>query len=124
MATAVKSTIPFVVPQEVPAELITQLQLTAFLSLRRGLHQLQEQVEISYERYGCMICETSERPHAGNGMCSRCRAKWFGRLTQIIKEGIECAPALRSRGATRVARFLPETASAGSPHRKIGRAHV
>jgi hypothetical protein len=45
MATASKS-IPFIVsPQSVPAEPITQQELTTFLSLRGRLSQLESQVE-------------------------------------------------------------------------------
>lgn len=32
-----------------------------------------------YEWGGCIICKTTELPHAGNGMCARCR----GRIHQL-----------------------------------------
>src|SRR5580704_7293081 len=44
----------------------------------------QEKWSVAFERYGCMICETTERIHAGNGMCAQCRGLWFRRLSQII----------------------------------------
>jgi len=28
-----------------------------------------------YEWGGCIVCKTTELPHAGNGMCPRCRAR-------------------------------------------------
>jgi hypothetical protein len=77
----------------------------------------QQKFAIGYERYGCMICETSDRPHAGNGMCARCRSKWFVRYTQIIREGIEREPAKRGRGATQADRLLPENSIPNGPHR-------
>src|ERR1700693_1343733 len=58
----------------------------------------QQKFTVSFERYGCMICETRERIHGGNGMCTLCHAKWFARLTQIIAEGIKGEPARTARG--------------------------
>jgi hypothetical protein len=76
----------------------------------------QEKFSISYERYGCMICESHATPHAGNGLCQSCRAKWFRRLTQIIKEGIKGEPALRARGSARAERLLQENAPQDGIH--------
>jgi hypothetical protein len=77
----------------------------------------QQKFSIGYERYGCMICEASDRPHAGNGLCARCHSKWFRRYAEIIKEGMEREPAKRGRGATREERLLPENRVANAPHR-------
>jgi hypothetical protein len=68
----------------------------------------QQKFTVSFERYGCMICETRERIHGGNGMCTTCHSKWFARLTQIIAEGIKGEPARKARGATRDQRLLSE----------------
>jgi len=67
----------------------------------------QEKFAVSFERYGCMICETRERIHGGHGICVTCNAKWFRRLTQIVAEGINYQPAQAARGATWEQRLLP-----------------
>jgi len=67
----------------------------------------QQKFSISFERYGCMVCETRERIHGGNGMCGLCHAKWFRRLTQIIAEGIKDQPARAARETTWEQRLLP-----------------
>src|SRR5258705_1466782 len=76
----------------------------------------QQKFAVSFERYGCMICETRERIHGGNGMCVLCYAKWFGRLTQIVAEGINCQPAQAARGTTREQRLLPANAARDGVH--------
>ncbi len=43
---------------------------------------------VFYQRHGCLICETQERIHTGNGMCGSCYKRTFGRLKVIIKEEI------------------------------------
>ena len=73
--------------------------------LQRGPEQRTN--AISFERYGCMICETRERIHGGHGMCVMCNAKWFRRRTQIVAEGINYQPAQAARGATWEQRLLP-----------------
>jgi hypothetical protein len=76
----------------------------------------QRKWSVSFERYGCMICETRERIHAGNGMCNRCHALWFRRLTQIVAEGIKGGPARAARGATWEQRLLPVNAVRDGVH--------
>ncbi len=76
----------------------------------------QEKFSVSYERYGCMDCKKHTTPHAGNNLCQSCRAKWFGRLTQIIKEGIKGEPAQRARGTARAERLIPENAPRDGVH--------
>jgi hypothetical protein len=39
-----------------------------------------------YERWGCMICRTKSRPHAGHSMCGRCNALHGGRRKEIKRE--------------------------------------
>jgi hypothetical protein len=68
----------------------------------------QEKFSVSYELYGCMICETHAIPHAGNGLCTKCRAVWFRRFAQIIKEGMKGEHAWRTRQTARGDRLLPE----------------
>ena len=76
----------------------------------------QQKFAVSFERYGCMICETRERIHAGNGMCGLCHAKWFRRLTQIVAEGIKDEPARAARGTTWEQRLLPANAARDGVH--------
>jgi hypothetical protein len=71
---------------------------------------------ISFERYGCMICETRDRIHGGHGMCVACNAKWFRRRAQIVAEGINYQPAQAARGTTREQRLLPENAPRDGVH--------
>jgi hypothetical protein len=77
----------------------------------------QEKFSISFERYGCMICETHDVPHAGNGLCRKCRTKWFNRLAQIIGEGVKGESAQRARGTARAERLPPENAPQDGVHR-------
>jgi hypothetical protein len=77
----------------------------------------QEKFSVGYERYGCMICESHATPHAGNGLCRSCRAKWFGRYVQIIAEGMKGERAQRARGTARAERLLPENAPRDGVHR-------
>jgi hypothetical protein len=77
----------------------------------------QEKWAVSFERYGCMICETREKIHGGNGMCNNCHSRWFGRLTQIIAEGIKGEPARPARGASWEERLLPPNAPRDGVHR-------
>jgi hypothetical protein len=77
----------------------------------------QQKFSIYFERYGCMKCETRTRPHAGNGMCARCRSNFFGRLAQIIGEGIKGEIAKPARGASWGERLLPEDAARDGMHR-------
>ncbi len=76
----------------------------------------QRKWSISFERYGCMICETRERIHAGHGMCDQCCSRWFRRLAQIIAEEITGEPARPARGATQAERRL-------LPNRPLDAAH-
>jgi hypothetical protein len=76
----------------------------------------QRKWSVSFERYGCMICETRERIHAGNGMCNRCHALWFRRLTQIVAEGIKGEPPRAARGTTWEDRLLPVNAVRDGVH--------
>ena len=41
---------------------------------------------VFFERFGCMDCKTTETIHAGNGLCTACHTRTFGRLKQIIGE--------------------------------------
>jgi hypothetical protein len=76
----------------------------------------QKKFSIAYERYGCMICETHTTPHAGNGLCQKCRQKWFQRLAGIIAEGVAGEPARAAKGIARAERLLPENAARGIHH--------
>jgi hypothetical protein len=76
----------------------------------------QRKWSVSFERYGCMICETRESIHAGNGMCGSCRNRWFTRLTQIVAEGIKGEPAHKARGTTWEQRLLPANAVRDGVH--------
>jgi hypothetical protein len=39
-----------------------------------------------FERYGCLRCRTTMRPHSGNGLCATCRVTTHQRLKAILKE--------------------------------------
>jgi hypothetical protein len=76
----------------------------------------QEKFRIAYDRYGCLDCKTQDRPHAGNGMCNKCRAKWFVRFTQIISERIEGKPAQAAAGTPMYDRLLPSERTGNVHH--------
>ena len=67
----------------------------------------REKFSVYFERYGCLICETRNTIHAGNGMCGKCHNRVFYRLTQIIAEGIKGEPARSARGTSWSDRLLP-----------------
>jgi hypothetical protein len=77
----------------------------------------QKKFSIGYARYGCMICETRERIHAGNGLCTDCRALWFRRYTQIIAEGMTGQPARPARNAPLSDRRLLSNRPMDAPNR-------
>jgi Phage integrase family len=54
----------------------------------RRLQNIPEQRvhAVRYERYGCMICKTSDRIHAAPGMCARCYGRERALRTRILKE--------------------------------------
>lgn len=54
----------------------------------RRLQSIPEQRvhAIRYERYGCMICKTTERIHAGLGMCGRCYGRERALRTRILND--------------------------------------
>jgi hypothetical protein len=77
----------------------------------------QRKWKVYFERYGCLICETKKRIHAGNGMCNRCHVRIYQTLRQIIAEGIEGETARPARGASQAERLLPENRPLHAPHR-------
>lgn len=77
----------------------------------------QTKFSVAFERYGCMICETRERIHAGNGLCTGCRALWFRRLAQIIAEGMTGETAKPARGTPLSERRLLPNRPLDAPHR-------
>ena len=77
----------------------------------------QEKWSTYYERYGCLVCKTQDRLHAGNGMCHNCRSTVFRRLAQIIAEGIKGEPARPGAGTPRSERLLPQNAPRDGVHR-------
>jgi len=76
----------------------------------------QQKFSVSFERYGCIICETRDRMHGGHGMCVTCNAKWFRRWAQIIAEGINYQSAQAAKGATSEQRLLPANAPRDGVH--------
>jgi hypothetical protein len=76
----------------------------------------QRKFSIAYERFGCMICETHATPHAGNGLCQKCRSRWFQRLAGIIAEGVAGEPARAAKGIARAERLLPENVAPSVHH--------
>jgi hypothetical protein len=77
----------------------------------------QRKFRVAFERYGCMICETRERIHAGNGLCTDCRARWFRRFAQIIAEGMTGSTATPARGTPLSERRLLPNRPMDAPHR-------
>jgi hypothetical protein len=77
----------------------------------------QTKFSVAFARYGCMICETRERIHAGNGLCTTCRALWFGRFLQIIAEGMTGEAAKPARGTPQAERRLLPNRPLDAPHR-------
>jgi hypothetical protein len=77
----------------------------------------QRKFSVAFARYGCMICETRERIHAGNGLCTTCRALWFRRLAQIISEGMTGQTAKPARGTPLAERRLLPNRPMDAPHR-------
>jgi hypothetical protein len=76
----------------------------------------QNSWKIYYLRFGCMICETTERVHGGCGKCTRCYAFVLGRLKQIRGEQIRDRAAHPSRGRVRLDRLIPPNAPADGIH--------
>lgn len=77
----------------------------------------QRKWSVWFERYGCLVCETRERIHVGNGMCTQCYARTFNTLKQIIAEGISGETAQPARGALQAERLLPLNRPTNGPHR-------
>ena len=77
----------------------------------------QRKFSIAFARYGCMICETRERIHAGNGLCTQCRALWFRRFVQIIAEGMTGETAKPARGTPLSERRVLPNPPMDAPHR-------
>ena len=38
-----------------------------------------------FEEWGCLICETKNRPHVSNGMCQSCHSRTLHRLQAILR---------------------------------------
>jgi len=76
----------------------------------------QNSWKIYYLRFGCMICETTERVHGGCGKCTRCYSFILGRLKQIRGEEIRDRTAHPSRGRVRLDRLIPPNAPADGIH--------
>jgi hypothetical protein len=77
----------------------------------------QTKFSIGFARYGCMICGTKEKIHAGNNMCPTCRALWFRRYVQIIAEGMTGETAKPARGTPLSERRLLPNRPLDAPHR-------
>jgi hypothetical protein len=79
----------------------------------------QNSWKIYYLRFGCMICETTERVHGGCGKCTRCYAYVLGRLKQIRGEQIRDRAAHPARGRIRLDRLIPANAPADGIHHTL-----
>jgi hypothetical protein len=77
----------------------------------------QTKFSVGFARYGCMICGTKDKIHAGNNMCPTCRALWFRRYVQIIAEGMTGQPATSARGSLESERRLLPDRPMDAPHR-------
>jgi hypothetical protein len=76
----------------------------------------QNSWKIYYLRFGCMICETTERVHGGCGKCTRCYSFILGRLKQIRGEQIRDRAAHPSRGRIRLDRLIPPNTPTDGVH--------
>jgi protein-arginine kinase activator protein McsA len=108
--------------QEKVAEIMAERDAVVFEPFFRSrqiayeLKRLQTMPEqrkwwVFFERYGCLICETRERIHVGNGMCTQCYSRTFQTLKQIIAEEItgERAHAAGTASSPEPSRMLPAT---------------
>lgn len=89
---------------------------TAYALKRLQTVSEQQTWKIYYARFGCMICETTERIHGGCGMCSTCYCNNLQRLKQIRGEQIREETARPARGRLRLDRLIPENAPADGIH--------
>lgn len=67
----------------------------------------QRKWTIYFQRFGCLVCESMDRIHVGNGMCDRCHANTSSRLKQILGELVKDQVARPARGRLRIDRMLP-----------------
>jgi len=106
---------------EMAAQMVAQREeflFEPFFRSRRVAYELkrlqtvseQRKWSVFFERFGCLICETMERIHGGNGMCCRCYSNTLGRLKQIIGEQIKEETARPARGRLWRERLLPQNA--------------
>ena len=66
----------------------------------------QQKWTVYFQRFGCLICETMDRIHAGNGMCNRCHANTQNGLKQVLGELVRNQTAQPARGRLRLDRLL------------------
>jgi hypothetical protein len=80
----------------------------------------QRKWTVYFARFGCLLCETQQRNHTGNGMCNRCYANTFQRLKQILGETIKQETPRPVRGLLlRAERSVPETAPRDGIHHTL-----
>ncbi len=53
---------------------------------RRQTIAEQRKWSLYYEKYGCLLCETTDRPHTALGMCCECYGRTKDRLSRLLKE--------------------------------------
>jgi hypothetical protein len=85
-----------------------------FFPSRQITYELKRLQTVPERENGARV--TSGSPHADNGLCNICRAKWFRRLAQIIAEGIKGETARPGAGTPRRERLLPENAPRDGVH--------
>lgn len=113
--------------QEKVAEIMAEgpaFAFEPFFRSRRTAYELkrlqtvpeQRKWTVYYERYGCLICETRNLIHIGNGMCRNCYPRVFNKLKQIIAEGITGKAARPARGASAAERQLLPNRPLDAPH--------
>lgn len=64
-----------------PRELSDAIQRTQTRTQRKRF-------ALYFDQYGCIACQTKERPHAGNGFCGTCRATIQARLKKMNSEDV------------------------------------
>jgi hypothetical protein len=76
----------------------------------------QNKWQVYFQRFGCLICQTTERIHVGNGMCDRCYPNTYQRLKQILGELVKGEFVQPARGQLQVDRMLPAGAACDGVH--------
>jgi hypothetical protein len=115
---------------EMAAQIVAQKEqflFEPFFRSRQVAYELKRLQTVSEQRtwqvynarFGCLLCETTERIHMGCGMCNRCYQSTLQRLKQIRGEQIREEMARPARGRIRLDRMIPENAPVDGVHHTL-----